>query len=164
MYSYSVADSDSLIEEATSTKNPSSMVDNIDVDSRFGRVTGGVETYLVSITPFSVHIIVNVTSPSTVWCKAIEQEERLKEVKVMAEKGQFVKGRKLLIPISLLLVDEYSYSISHLKPNTNYNIMCFGLQATDDSRVLHYSKPINTITSDGMLFTLFFFSFPSLLI
>ena len=65
------------------------MVDNIEVDSRFGRVIGGLETYLISITPVSFHILVNVTSPSTVWCKVIEQDERLKEEKVMAEKCQF---------------------------------------------------------------------------
>ena len=70
------------------------MMDNIKVDSRFGRVIGGLETYLISITPVSFHILVNVTSPSTVWCDVIEHDERLKEEKVMAEKGQFVKGRR----------------------------------------------------------------------
>lgn len=66
-------------------------MEKIDLNGNYGRVLGGLGTYLTSITPLSIQVLVNVTSPATVWCRALESEQRLDEEKVMAEGGQQVE-------------------------------------------------------------------------
>lgn len=52
----------------------------------------GIQTFILSITPVTIHLLVNVSAPSTVWCSAVEMDGVFNELTLMNQKGQSILG------------------------------------------------------------------------
>lgn len=111
----------------------------------------GIHSFILSITPVTVHLLVNVSTPSTVWCSAMEKDSRLNELAVMNQRqGQYISGS---IDGSYWDIDSSHLSILKLKPNTHYDIKCFAFRSAQPD-VINIAKPIHVVTGDGLYWNL----------
>lgn len=110
---------------------------------------GPMEIMVSAITPTSIHLLVNVSRPSAVWCKTSAEGDILSNELIMkSSRGDYVTSN---MNCKLYTLDTKEIVLMQLSPNTVYDIHCLNVYTADDKTDNHLMVIHSVITGDGIL-------------
>lgn len=117
-------------------------------DSNRTKKDSPVDIIVTAIAPTSIHLAVNTSYSSAVWCKTSAVGDILSDDSIMKDiQGEYVES---ILYISSLSIETKEIIISQLYPNTVYDVHCLvsfidGGSSKKETVVIH-----SVITGDGV--------------
>ena len=111
-----------------------------------------IRVLVTAITPTTIHLFVNVTSPSTVWCITSKEGEVLNNELI---KKTSVRNDVIGITSYMLSnIETTNIALKQLTPNTSYDVHCLCDYSKEETTVSETVKISSVLTRDGISYDL----------